>query len=230
MVFFISCESDTVERQNLDAEVTYKRDMIVEVNGQTFEGVGVLPKASKYSFHVEARGDLDLFVMTTCHKEESKEAAWNVKKEIKTGLFGWGRKKIDVKREVKFDFYPTPLEADGACPMELGGFELEKGRHSWAFIDFESDDYTLPALIQCNGRAYNSNGTTVCQARTGLAQKISFKVEVETTSNPCGITGKGKQFEFDIPRGKCAVVFMEPVSKKFHKMTLIGYEKLLIRK
>lgn len=228
LIFIASCE-ETVPRQNLKAEIFYKRDMIVKVNGQVFEGAAVLKKAPKYSFHVEARGDLDLFVMTSCHKEESKESAWNVQTEIKTGLFGWGRKKIDKKREVKFDFHPTPLEADGDCAVELGGYELEKGRHSWAFIDFESENYKLPAFVECNGRAYNSKGVTVCQARSGLAQRITFKKPVDIASNDCGIEGSGKSFEFGIKRGKCAVIFGHKESKTFHKLTLLGYEKILIR-
>jgi len=218
------------ENQKLDSGKFYKRDMIVTVNGKIFEGFAAVPKAEKYDIHVEARGDLDMFIMTSCHKEEQKERAWNVKKTIRSGLFGWGRKKIDLKREVSFSYYPNSLERDGDCPMELGGYENRHGRHSWAFIDFESEKYKLPAKINCNGRVIESNGTTVCQSRNGLIQDIEFSEEATLAdNNDCKIASKkSKRFEFAMPEGKCVLVFASK-DLKFHKLTLLGYEALLIR-
>lgn len=232
MIALTACATPgyAVENQDLSVDKFYKRDMIVTINGTTYEGVAVAPKASKYDFHIEARGDLDMFIMSSCHKEEQKERAWNVKKTVKSGLFGWGRKKIDLKREVKFSYHPNSLERDGDCTMELGGFENRKGRHSWAFIDFESDKYKLPATMNCNGRVIKSKGTTVCQSRNGLIQDITFAEEVLVAdNNECGIISKkAKRFEFSLPKGKCSAIFGTK-SGKFHKLTLLGYESILIR-
>lgn len=227
-----SCSTLAAENQDLKTDKFYKRDMLVTINGITHEGVAVAPKASKYDFHIEARGDLDMFLMSSCHKEEQKEKAWNVKKTVRSGLFGWGKKKIDLKREVKFAYYPNSLERDGDCTMELGGFENRKGRHSWAFIDFESDKYKLPASMNCNGRFIKSNGTTVCQSREGLIQDIRFSEEVlAADNNECGITSKkDTKFEFALPKGKCTIIFASTKKPhKFHKLTLLGYESILIR-
>ena len=228
MLVMASCAS-AVEHQELNAEKVYKRDMLVTVNGKSFEGFATVPKAQKYEIHVEARGDLDMFLMTSCHKEAQKEKAWNVKKKVKSGLFGWGSKKISLKREVKFTYHPNSLESDGDCPMELGGYENRHGRHSWAFIDFESEKYTFPAKINCNGMAIKSNGTSVCQSRNGLIQDITFDEDVLLAdNNDCGLTSRrGKKFEFSMPKGKCVLVFGH--KNGFHKLTLLGYEALLIR-
>lgn len=227
-----ACASQAVENQELKTNKFYKRDMIVTINGTTFEGVAVAPMASKYDFHVEARGDLDMFLMTSCHKEEQKEKGWNVKKKVRSGLFGWGSKKIDLKREVKFSYIQNSLEKDGDCTLELGGYENRKGRHSWAFIDFESEKYRLPAKMNCNGRTIKSKGTSVCQSRNGLIQDIEFPEDVIVAdNNKCGIVAKkARRFEFPIPLGKCTAIFAsKTLPTKFHKLTLLGYESLLIR-
>lgn len=229
-----ACSSPAVgsENQDLKSNTFYKRDMMLTINGKVYEGVAVAPMIAKYDFHVEARGDLDMFLMTSCHKEEQKERAWNVKKTVKTGLFGWGRKKIDLRREVTFSYLPNSLERDGDCTLELGGYENRKGRHSWAFIDFESEKYRLKATMNCNGRTIKSNGTSVCQSRKGLVQDIQFPEDVIVAdNNKCGIVSKrAKRFEIPLPIGKCTAIFASTTSPtKFHKLTLLGYESLLIR-
>lgn len=232
LLFLFSCGSAQKILPKLSPDSFYKRDMIVTINGETFEGVGVTKEADKYDFHVEARGDLDMFIMTSCHKEETKERAWNVKKKIRSGLFGWGSKKIDLKREVKFTFHPNSIERDGDCTIGFGGYEASaKGRHSWAFVDFESEKYKLPAKVNCNGREIKSSGTTVCQARQGLIQDIEFNEEtIVADNNSCGIVvNKSKKYEFAVPLRKCVAIFMGVQSKKIHKLTLVGYEKILIR-
>lgn len=232
MLFLLSCSTQPEMIQKLSPKKLYKRDIIITFEGTTYEGTAVLPKRDKYDFHIESRGNLDLFTMTTCSKEESKERAWNIKKTVKSGLFGWGKKKIDLKREVRFTYYPTKdLEDDGDCTMELAGYEKLQGRHSWGFIDFEHPQYNETATVICNGRNYKSNGTTVCQARHGLYQRISFNDNMIVIPDAeCMIDNtSGKIFEFIIKKGKCSYIFGNPKTKKYHKLTTIGYEGILIR-
>lgn len=214
--------------QELKPGIHYKRDMILEVDGFQGEGVLVIPLKEIHKFHVEARGELDLFTMTTCHREWTKEKAWNVKR--KSGLFGWGRKI--VKNEVNFDLSLNQLEKSDFCLIELGGYERDKGRHSWAIIDVRSEMTTLPATVNCNGSQYQSEGVTVCQSRAELIQSISFAVEVLTSPDKgCDLPSeRGMIFEFPIKKGKCSYAFIETKAPhREHRMTTFGYEKILIR-
>ena len=216
--------------QKLDLEKFYQRDMVITVNGVTEEGTMVVPMSEKYDFMVEARGDLDMFIMNTCHKEEKKEKAWNVTKTVKSGLFGWGKKSIDVKNQASFVYYPNKLlESDGLCAMELRGLEKNPGRHSWAFIDFESPKYTMKATVLCNGREFSANGVSVCQSRVGLKQMVVFTEEVHPATNTCGFVGDATQYEIGLVKGPCLALFIGKTSKKRFKITTIGYEDILVR-
>lgn len=220
-------------RQQLSSKDFYRRDMIVEVNGLVIEGAGVVPRADKYEIKVEARGDLDMFIMNTCHKEETKERAWNVKKKVKSGLFGWGRKKIDAKNQINFTYIPDPkMENSGDCVMELRGVEILKGRHSFAFIAFESELDKIQAISRCNGRHPEVNGVGVCQTRQGLKQMLEFSEVMKPSSGAakCGFTGNKKEYEYKIAKGKCIAIFKGKSSGKTFSLYTLGYEKLLIRK
>lgn len=211
-------------------EKYYQRDMVVTVNGITEEGTVVIPYSDKYEFLVEARGDLDMFIMNTCHKEEKKESAWNVTKTVRSGLFGWGKKNIENKNQVSFSYYPNKnLEGDGNCPMELRGVEKLLGRHSWAFVDFENPRFLLPGTLLCNGRELKVNGVGVCQSRSGLKQMLIFEEEVHPATNSCGFVGDASKYEIGLVKGPCLVMFIGKISGKRMKLTTIGYEDILVR-
>lgn len=225
-----SCSTGVV--QKLDSKILYKRDMYVNVDG--FEGVGtlVVPDRSSHKFHAKAKGKLDLFTLNTCHREWTKEKAWNVTTKKKAGPFGlWKKTKIQDK-EIKFDFFPTILERENSCITELGGYEIKLGQHSWALIDYETPEAKLPAFVSCNGNEYNSRGVSICQAKKGLIQAIRFPVDVITSPDPdCDLPTKtGKYFEYPIKKGRCVYAFMEKKSPhRVHRLTTFGYEQLLIR-
>ena len=216
--------------QKLTPGTHYKRDMILEVDGYQGEGLLVVPEKPVHKFHVEARGELDLFTLTTCHREWTKEKAWNVKK--KSGLFGWGRKIM--KREVEFPLSLNPLERSDYCLTELGGYEKDKGRHSWAMVDYQPSDLSkfLPAFVQCNGSGRNYSGVSMCQSRKGLIQSIEFTEDMLVDPDPeCrGPKGQGRKFEFQLPEGKCVYLFVEKSEPhREHRLTTFGYEQILIR-
>lgn len=213
--------------QNLETKNFYRRDMVI--NGR--EGVAVLALSDKVSFHIEARGNLDLFTMVTCNQSQTKEKAWNVKQKVRSGLFGWGRKLVDKQREIKFEYRPNELEKDGYCPIEFGGYEKDKGRHSWGFVDFQTPDATLPATLLCNGERIASKGVSICQSRAGLIQRIKFAEAVKVFPDvACNIgQTEGVVFEFELPRGQCVFRFRSTVTGREHRLTTLGFEKILIR-
>jgi len=224
MLFLMGCA--TIPNQQLDPGTFYKRDMQITVNGVTREGVLVAPRKSSYAFDVVAKGDLDLFTFETCHREEEQEDAGT------RGIFGI----ITNKRETKGTYVPAaPIETTGSCVVRLGGYERTQGRHSWAMIDFEDTDATLPAQVLCNGENYHSNGVTVCQSKQGLIEQIAFPVEtVVKGSDACPMpqAPDGKTYQFKMPPRECVYAFTEvaPLGKqRRHRLTTLGYSAILIR-
>jgi len=202
-------------------------DMLV--NG--FEGMAVFPYQDIYPFKVEAKGDLDAFSLTSCHRETWKERVWNVQQIVRYGVFGWGKRVIDKKREVEFDYKPTYIEGDGDCMLVLQGFEIA-GNNSFFAADFESSKYQLGAYLQCDGITKKVNGTSICQGKVGSYQGISFD-EIVTISakNKCGIVTNGtKNIEINPLPGFCVAIFKGLSTGKKHKLTVYGYTKTYIRK
>jgi len=209
-----------------DQNLFYKRDMIVNVDGYVGEGVLVVPKKTEevFKFDVTLKGKADLFTFESCHREMVWEQAG------KRGFF-------DSRVRVQFDYDPlNGLETRSSCVVRLGGYD-KTGRHSWAMVDFEGDDATLPAIVKCNGAHYHSRGVTVCQAKVGLIQEISFPEEVAYSPDPnCPLNltrdsaRDGKTFRFPLVRGECVYAFIEKNSKRrIHRLTTLGYDQVLIR-
>lgn len=219
IVSLIGCSSVP---QKLDPKKFYKRDMDLKINGHQGEGVLVVPREKTYHFDIRAKGKLDLFTFSTCHREQTRE---------KAGQRGWF---ADKKRR-KFEYAPAPIEREHlACPAELGGYERGKGRHSWGFVDFEHPELNLPALVSCDGSVYNSRGVTVCQAKVGLIQEIKFAQPVlAPEQNVCTVLKSldgGKTFRFKMPKGRCVFRFLTKEGEEsWHRMTTLGYQSILIR-
>lgn len=222
----VSCSSD--QMPTVKTDVVYKKDMAIKYDGVSYVGVAVLPESSSYDIHIIAKGDLDLFTFTNCHRDENSENAWNVTETSRNFIF---KKTTSLKKEIKLTFKPTPLEKDGVCPVFIGGFEEEKGRHSWGLIDFEDANHKLIGSMECNGELNTSTGVSICQSRAGLIQRITFGVKVRVLPEAECDLGKteGESFEFGIKKGQCVYAFMSD-SGALHRLTTFGYEQVLIRK
>ena len=204
-----------------DPNKIIKRDMFLSVNGVSGEGVLVVPQADEYSFLIESRGELDLFVLSTCHRTISREEAGE------DGIFG-------NKKKVKLKFKPIPGIEDSACPAVLQGFEVSPGRHSFGYVDFQSKKLQIPARVQCNGKESPSLGVSVCQGQAGTIQQIIFEKQMAAEAMPgCEVfsTENGQTFKVSLTRGICVYGFAEKENRKNqHRLTTLGFEKILIRK
>ena len=190
----------------LDPNVYYRRDM--EINGR--KGVAVLARRDLYKLKLKSQGKMDLLTVSTCHREDPF---------------------YKVGYEYEYEYKPVEgLESGGYCPMQVGGFNRTKGRHAWAFVDFEGPDATLPARLKCNGVDALTNGVSVCQSRVGLEQEILFDVAVKTLPEArCPMPGDGKRFQFSVVLGECVFAFREVAApNRVHRLTTIGYEQILI--
>jgi hypothetical protein len=192
--------------------------------------VGVLPAKDSgvYDFSVTARGDLDIFTLSTCAREQVKESAWNVKEAIPVFL-GWTRKITDRKK-IKFTYQQTDLERKKIyCPIILEGLEKVKGRHSWAFLDIQDRQTTLPAYVSCNGKVDLYNGVSICQTRKELFIQVTFTESVIINSK-CTLPEQKEsaQFTWPIDEGECVYIFKNR-SGMAHRLTILGYTDLKFR-
>jgi len=192
----------------------YKKDMEVCVDGLCAEGLLVAPMRESYKISTKSKGVLDLFTFATCHREETST-------EFSSGWFGLGGSK-----EFEGHYIPQKyVEAGIYCPIYLGGYN-KKGMNSWGFIDFETPEATLKAVVICNGKTVGYNGVSVCQSKAGLMQAIAFQEPV--TSNCVIKVDKVKNIDFEMPKGEHVCAFLGE-SGRLHRLTLFGYEKILIR-
>lgn len=198
----------------VDPNYIYKMDMDLQINNRVGNGVVVAPRSPKYNLKLKAAGKLDLFTFTNCHREMAQASE---------------------TRDIVLDYTPiSRKELSGTCPIQLGGYEKERGRHSWGFIDFEDPGYTMVADLKCNGVASLVNGVGACQSLTGLIQEITFSVPVIISPEekcPMPVSKDKKTFEFPIITGQCVYIFMDATkgSDRLLRLTTIGYEKILFR-
>lgn len=224
VLFFAGCEE--VQVQKLDPKTHYERDMIVTVNGVTREGQITMPLLEKNKIHVTARGDLDVFLMKSCGGQFKKERAWNVTQTVKSGLFGWGSKKIDKKNEVDFEIMKSDFADTGICPLYLVGISYD-GKHSEAYINWQTPEYQLKGQLVCNMERREFDGVETCGTATGSYGRLIFDEEVEFSPSPgCAIDGVA---EFRANKGMCNYLLVGKTSGKKGIYSLYGYNEIIIR-
>lgn len=209
LLFIAGCGTGPL--QQLNAELFYKRDMQVCMDGSCAEGVLVVPQGARHDFEVTARADMALYTFDSCHREVAIEK---------------------MPRTVKGYFTPRGIESRDPCTVEFGGFDAKGGRHSWAFVDFQSAAMALPYLLQCNGEDVQSAGVGICQSRSGMIQRVEFGMPVVAVPQPgCPELAQNgpSAFEFKIPTGQCSYVFEELHGARRARLTTLGYESVLIR-
>jgi len=201
----------------LDPKVMYKRDMKISFDGQSYSGVAVLPDKASHEITIETKGKLDLLTITTCHREFTAENLSS------GGIFG--------KNKYTFLYAPIPGIEDEYCPIDIGGYEALKGRHSWGFLDMKTKGENVEALLHCNGELKNVSGVSVCQSKLGLVEKINFSQEMAVApSENCKtmISPDLKSYEFEVAPGVCVYKFRSR-DNQYHRLTTIGYEDIVIR-
>jgi hypothetical protein len=191
--------------------------MVARVNGKSGIGALVVPRSSKYTIEVQGKGKIDLFSLASCHREFTAE-------KNASGFVG--------ENGFKYEYDPSlGIEDSGHCPIQIAGFEEQKGRHSWVYLDIDNGEATLPARLVCNGVTQSFGGVSICQSKRGLIQRIEFDGPVKHAKSVCAElkTSDSKSFEYAIPKSICVWVFKEWEGGRIHRHTTIGYEGTLIR-
>ncbi|MBE9526421.1 MAG: hypothetical protein IME94_05540 [Proteobacteria bacterium] len=178
-------------------------------------GLVALESNKAYDFKFRWKERAELIKITTCHREIVIEA----------------NRIFRSKKKFNWRYVPTSLELDGVCPVFIGAYDT-KGQHSWAYVDFRLPTEKLKAHVDCSGLSLDYVGLSVCQARKGLTQRISFESKViHDVSTGCSelIDVGNNSFEISVERGLCHYVFSDVKSKQVHRLTVYGYEDVLLR-
>lgn len=205
-------------QQKLDPQVFYKRDIEIEINGEIHEGVTVVPQSDSYRFVFTPKGNIDLILLRTCHREFSGE-------KLSSGWFQKGKFKYEYKPVIG-------IEDSRVCPMRIDAYESDKGRHSWALVEFEHTSYRLQAELTCNGKVNLLRGVGVCQAKSGTVQRLRFFEPVRFSPpkpEQCGApVKKGNWYEIEVTPGECLYHF-DSKDGKIGRLTMVGYQGVLVR-
>lgn len=189
--------------------------MRIDINGKRFYGVAIGKLSDRYEIEVKANGHLDLFTMQSCHRDVPIEGAGE------NGIFG-------DKRKVRLEYEPSGRhEYNRYCALRLSGYEKDRGRHSWGFIDFQTEAETLMGTVHCNGETSLSMGVSACQSRSGLQQSVSFTDEIDVESD-CDFEVEDTNLVYEMRVGECVFAIMSE-GGELHRHTSLGYNSIMIR-
>lgn len=210
--------------QPISANTVYRPNMKIQIGDQEYFGSAVLDHPAEFlpkvgvsagdknkaalHFELSSKGKLDLFTAETCAREDFAEK---------------------LGSDTEYTFMPSPLEAS-YCPLEFSGFD-QKGRHSFGFVDFQDSATTLPAQLDCNAKSIRSKGVSVCVLKAGKELRLAFaepvKYDPDTNCRFAEISSDPKVVHFAALPGKCVYAFKG--SSGVHRLTVIGYEKILLQ-
>lgn len=221
--------TSVLTRPQLDPTVFYQKDIVFHVaflqpDGKwspeyMINGAGVMPESPSYKIKVLPPGKADMITVTSCHREEK------MANPEKDGMF---------KGTYTFQLNLVQgLESQKSCPIDIGVYEKEAGRHGWATMAISTQREKLPGLTKCNGRVKPYNGVSVCQGKAGLIQKYEFKVPVAVANTiECKIpeSKDDMNWEFQMPRGPCTLYFIDKKNPDvFHQANLFGFDTVPVR-
>jgi len=213
--------SCSLVNQKLDYNKVYRRDIKLEVNGETFDGVAVPSRSISYRIKMQAYGKIDTLIVKSCSRDVQLS-------KPSSGVFSSKKKYVYVYEPLQ------GLEDSASCALEIGAYEEKKGRHGWANIYFQDKKHSLFAELKCGGKhSFEvTKSASVCQGSVGSFQKISFqeRVKVSPIREDCKImqTKDELNYEYIMPRGEC-VFYFGSKSGDFHTHTTFGFEEILVR-
>ena len=188
-----------------NADILYKKNMNLTVNGMEVSGVAVLPPKPIYNIVARFDSSIERLKLTTCHRHYVKR---------------------DVGKKFKFDYIKSKgIENSGVCVMEISAFDENKNENEWALLEYRNDpDVIAPATLFCNGVIQKTVGVSICQAMIGLRQAISFDIKTTTYSqDECAkpYTYDNLKYYVDLTLGACLYLFENEAG--FHRLWTYGY-------
>jgi hypothetical protein len=216
LLFLSGCASINTPTLTKEPLYNHKADMIVTVDGVSFDGMAVTELNGKKEVVLKSRASADVFVVSTCQRYEKFE-------NIGKSWFGSSAK------ELKYIYSPTSIELEKKCPVYFQAFDMN-GITDWGYLAYRRDKNVMPARTECNGRSIRFSGHSVCQTKAGLEQSIRFDVPVKYFSADPGcnvVRVDDRSFRFRPSLGFCAGEFSDGTN--FHQLTALGFDAVFIR-
>jgi hypothetical protein len=201
---------------------TFKHDLLVDVNGTRFKGIGVAKKASTYHIIIYPTEKIDRLTYTTCHLQQTID-------QPKTGWFSG---------KFEFDLTDIPGVTDvHACSLQILAMNEDNRVNMFALIEFQDTrpEISLPATVKCNGdlRSY-PDGVSICQTAAGLVEQISFnETVIQKGSSPqCDVMKSidDKTFTYFMPSSNCTYYFssQRKINGKrvSHRLETLGFTEV----
>lgn len=214
----LGLSSCATQYQKIDVGVFAKRNLEVWVDGQIYEGIGVLQEKQTYELTVKPEGESTLLMLKTNHRMMTFEKS--------KGWFASGKYRVTY----------TPvqgLETDRMSAIQLDSYDSAQGRHSWAFLVSHSKLYKLPFEMTCNGAVSSSVGTGICQSHHSLVQRLRFQEPVmiwPPKPSDCEMPRKvGLYYEVALNPDVC-LYQAESKDGKLARIVLLGYSGALVEK
>jgi len=220
LTFFTGCLS--LKTQQFTDKVPlyqYKPDILITVDGQTFDGMAVTLLNGPKDIQITSKAKLDLLMISSCHRNFTVERVG-----YKGNWFGVGGASA---KTFTYHYAPTTIEKEGFCPLYIQAFD-KSGITAWGYMAFRTEE-ALPAKTECNGTGWKFSGVSVCSSRAEFEQAVSFDRPVKfEVSDLCKITEKpGNSFRLRTQKGFCYATFTDGTD--LHRVVLLGYDEALIR-
>lgn len=211
----LGCSLPAQKTESTEKLYSSKADISVEINGVKSDGMAVATLTPNMNIEIVSKAKLDVLMVSSCQRFETYE-------KLDSNWFGGAGKKF------KYNYIPTKTETNDKCPLYFQAFD-KSGLTAWAYIAFKTVD-KLQAEVECNGKTYLSTGFTLCQTKNGFEQSMTFLKPITKfeASDTCGIIKvSATQFKIVPLAGFCNATFTDGTD--WHQLTLLGYEKALIR-
>ena len=200
------CVSQPTQYPTLPYPMKFQLNVII--NGKSFIGTGVIPKASKYLITTKSPVKTFRFTIASCHREFS----------------------IDNVNDDSFTttIYPTDIENNSSvCPFRVFSYNREIPENNlFAYFDTYDSTMKLRASLACNGYMYGTeSGVSLCSGPLGSNQRITFQVPVVySKKTTCFVqTEDNKRFDFFPKKDQCIVIFKDQSTGDLHRLTILGY-------
>lgn len=206
---------------------TYRADLLITVDGKTFDGVGVTLAQDETYLQISSLINLDRVEIETCSRQDVCQNGKNCASSfysVETGWFGSPGKRMI------YHYVPNAIEKQGKCPIYVKVFD-KQALAAWGFVAFRNGvEENLSAHFACNGIGWTFAGHSMCQTKAGLIQEISFEQDIDDfdVDESCNVTKvDNRNFRLRPDRGLCTGMFHS--KGKYHALELIAYKTVLVR-
>jgi hypothetical protein len=215
----------------------YRPDLRIIVDGATFDGIGVTTIPDQETdIQVQSQIDIDRVEISTCSRHDVCQ--------VKGGDLACDPSRFLVERSffgnagkfMTYHFSPDKKERDDSCANLMIAIYDKNVLAAWGYVHFRTNpEMNFPAHFTCNAADWKFQGASVCAAKAGTIQDVTFDDPIaDYDADPiCGIKKvSDKEFEFKMTTyGWCTASFRfdSPKGPRIHDVIMNGYDETLLR-